>query len=414
MTDPVRTIGHTAAVTGVDWHPLERDVVLTSSIDGSARLWNLNGKTQFKKLCCDKVYRAKNERGQRVAATAVTFHPGGRELAFGTACGSIQIWNATRVGARPERVVYHAHGDNRAIHSLVYSVDGSRLASRSMDDDTVKVWDARRLSRSASPIVTCTGLPSDYEHCNSAFSPDGRVLCAGSSEPRMGPNKQRKEVGKLKFYRVPHKRNEALEKSPTAPFLELDVGQEVGVVVVKWHSKLNQIFVGCSDGSTVVFYDRTLSSKGALLPSSKGGRPVDELSRLLASRAPTGSAGIRGEILTPNALPMFRDKDRDVKRKRDEQADPTKSRQPEAPSTGIKTGGQSSVQVSFTQLVSKSIVKNKNIAGKDPREEWFKYSEGKKSYASQAYEGDKEKVLADKTVEQEEEEIRSKKKPKSN
>ena len=54
-------------------------------------------------------------------------------------------------------------------------------------------------------------------------------------------------------------------------------------------------------------------------------------------------------------------------------------------------------------------IKNKNIAGKDPREELFKYSEGK-SFASKAYEGDQERVLATKTAEQEEEEMKSKKK----
>ena len=152
VTDQARTSGHTAGVTGVDWHPLERDVVLTSSMDGSARIWNLNGKTQFHMLVCDKVYRAKNVKGQRVGVTAVAFHPGGREFVLGTACGSIQIWNATRVGARPERVVYHSHGEGRPVNSLSYNVDGSQIVSRSSQDDKVKVWDARRLSRSCKPV----------------------------------------------------------------------------------------------------------------------------------------------------------------------------------------------------------------------------------------------------------------------
>ena len=75
----------------------------------------------------------------------------------------------------------------------------------------------------------------------------------------------------------------------------------------------------------------------------------------------------------------------------------------------MKTGGQTSASVNFTQFVVKSTIKNKNIAGKDPREELFKYSEGK-SFSSKAYEGDHERVLATKTAEQEEEDMKSKRK----
>ena len=48
---------------------------------------------------------------------------------------------------------------------------------------------------------------------------------------------------------------------------------------------------------------------------------------------------------------------------------------------------------------------NKNVAGKDPREELFKYNEGK-SYVSRAYEGNIQKILAEKTVEEEEAELK--------
>lgn len=247
VTDQARTSGHTATVTGVDWHPLERDIVLTSSMDGSARLWNLNGKTQFHMLVCDKVYRAKNVKGQRVGVTAVAFHPGGRELVLGTACGSIQIWNATRVGARPERVVYHSHGEGRPVNSLSYNVDGSQIVSRSSEDDAVKVWDARRLSRSCKPVATCEGLETVHEQSNAAFSPDGSLICAGTSEYQKGPNNERIETGSLKVFLV-GKGAASGKQTLGSLLLEIPAPSNVGVVVVDWHPKLNQIFAGCSDG----------------------------------------------------------------------------------------------------------------------------------------------------------------------
>ena len=254
VTDQARTSGHTAGVTGVDWHPFQRDTVLTGSMDGSARLWNLNGKTQFNMLVCDKVYRAKNSKGQRVGVTAVAFHPGGREFVLGTACGSIQVWNATRVGARPERVVYNAHeqggSTGRAIHSLEYNVDGTQIVSRSSQDDTVKVWDARKLSRSCSPVTTCQGLATVHERSNAVFSPDGSLVCAGVSEYEKGPNGERIESGSLKIFLV---KGETLSKKtpPGSLLLELPAPVGVGVVAVNWHPKLNQILAACSDGRYV-------------------------------------------------------------------------------------------------------------------------------------------------------------------
>ena len=69
--------------------------------------------------------------------------------------------------------------------------------------------------------------------------------------------------------------------------------------------------------------------------------------------------------------------------------------------------------LNFAQYIKKSTnyANNKNIAGKDPREELFKYSEGK-SYASRAYEGDVQRILAEKTVEEEEAEMKQRKRPK--
>ena len=80
----------------------------------------------------------------------------------------------------------------------------------------------------------------------------------------------------------------------------------------------------------------------------------------------------------------------------------------------MKTGGALGGGLNFAQHVkmAANYGNNKNIAGKDPREELFKYNEGK-TYASQAYEGNIQKILADKTVEEEEAELKSGKRQKT-
>lgn len=165
-----------------------------------------------------------------------------------------------------------------------------------------------------------------------------------------------------------------------------------------------------------VLYDPILSTKGALIPTSKTVRQSDGLSDLLRSRAPTGSAAFLGSanssIITPNSLPLFREEQRATRKmKEQERKDPEKTKLPEPPvKGGIKTGAQAGASTSFTQYIveSTNYVNNKNIAGKDPREELFKYSEGK-SYVSQAYEGDVQRILAEKTVEEEEADLKARK-----
>lgn len=242
--DMARTSGHVHEVTGVDWHPLERDIVLTSSLDGSARLWNLNGKTQFQKLVCDKVYRAKNVRGQRTAVTAVAYHPGGREFALGTACGSLQIWGAVKVGPRPERVVYSAHSEGNPITAVVYNAGGTQIATRSSKDNAVHVWDASRLSKSSKPVATCSNVPTIHERASCGFSPNGKYLVVGCSGFENTEAGKRQEVGTVRFFQLSGDQGgKAIDDVPSKPGL--------GVVQVIWHGKLNQIFVGCSDGRYV-------------------------------------------------------------------------------------------------------------------------------------------------------------------
>ena len=157
------------------------------------------------------------------------------------------------------------------------------------------------------------------------------------------------------------------------------------------------------DLSVQIFFDPTLSSKGALLCTTKGLRAKDDLSILLENRA-QASHQVQGQIIAPNA-PAFREEMAKRKRERAERKDPIKSRRPEPPAVGIKSGAGSSAGLNLSQYLATGSVQNKNIAGKDPREQLFKYLEGKKYAESSIYDGDR-KILAEKTVEEEVEEER--------
>lgn len=76
----------------------------------------------------------------------VTFSPDGKWLVSGTTTGQIKIWDATTTVGSPVwsereggRQILSIQAHPRMIKSVVFTRDGSRLASAS-DDKTVKVW----------------------------------------------------------------------------------------------------------------------------------------------------------------------------------------------------------------------------------------------------------------------------------
>lgn len=283
VTDSSNTKGHTAPVTGVAFHPLVKETCFTCSRDGSIRQWDVSGrgKMVFQKwLVCQKVIgKCKNEKGQRTQITSnISVHPSGRKLVVGTSCGSIQIWNCFGPGlnTRALGAVFSAHGDMKPVTHVCFSNDGNLIATRSDQDDTVRVWDASviekeggSMSRKASRreydgprhsptllIAVCKGLDAINELPNCAFSPCGSVICAGTSiDPR---DTSSNACGKLKFYQLPEeKATKSKDKKKTPkndsipllePIVELDVAPKASVLGVVWHPKLNQIAFGTSDG----------------------------------------------------------------------------------------------------------------------------------------------------------------------
>jgi WD repeat-containing protein 70 len=114
-----------------------------------------------------------------------------------------------------------------------------------------------------------------------------------------------------------------------------------------------QIVTGMSTGEICVLYSPLTSLNGAKLLLNKGPPrkvTIEDMSDALA--APS--------ILTPHALPMYRDSDgivRSNKRKREkDRLDPRKSRRPELPVTGPGRGGR--VGASATQHVVQNLVRD--------------------------------------------------------
>jgi pSer/pThr/pTyr-binding forkhead associated (FHA) protein len=408
VRDPCKTIGHTGAVTSVGWHALEKSIVFSTSRDGSLKVWNVDdGKLAFGMLKCSDVVLIKNPKsGKKTIPSCMVVTPA--SIWMGTECGSLQMYKHPFVSKlRPQQFTIVRNGEE-PIRCIAVSVDGTKIAA-STKSGVVVYNTQQKLSTSSTPLATIEYPPNVYDRSKDstptiAFSPNGRTLCVGMSI-RNQDNKQLESF--LVIYPIP----KVAKSSPRKPVYSCPLTDcQYPLVGLLWHSKLNQILVATTR-EFQVYFSPEHSSKGAVLNLSRMRKKKkkrdgeDELQQLYQSRGPAPGTAIRDDqIQNPNALPMFggnkrRKKLRDIE---DEQrAQDLAAHKPEPPSKGVYS---TNVNLFTRMVMDNTPASKKMIADKDPREALFEYTEGK-SYISAAYEGNKERVLAERTVEEDEDEM---------
>ncbi|TDL28564.1 WD40 repeat-like protein [Rickenella mellea] len=341
IRDMKHTAGHVGELTAGAWHPKDPQLFMTSSADSTVRIWDVENKRKQKTVIVVK----SKERGTRTKVTACAYSPDGSYITAACLDGALHVWKTNSNFVRPDQTMEGAHGKGSETGSVGFSIDGRTLLTRS-GDDTVKLWDLRSFRK---PIATRTNITTLYPTTNASWSPDEKFVLTGSGSTLKGGK------GKLLLLR-----RGDLE-------VEKELEMESTPVRVVWHPKINQIVTGLANGQISVLYSPMTSLNGAKLLMNKGPARKPDIESMAA-------AELTPQILTPHALPMFRDGDeRSGKRKREkDRMDPRKSRRPELPITGPGKGGR--VGASATQHVVQNLFRD-TTRDQDPREALLKYAE---------------------------------------
>jgi len=269
LRDLYKTKGHIVALSGGKWHPKDKSTVITWSLDGTARYWDIEEQE------CTDVIKAKPRAAERQQVTSAALSNQLSKLTLGCRDGSIQVFDCKSSLRRPKVHIKLAHEPMVGISDLLFEpASDVSLYSRG-GDHNIKVWDLRKATE---PVQTWENLPNNSESTNLCFSPDMKYVITGTSYPRKG------ELGELVFF--DRKKGSEIHRSPIC---------DKGVTKVLWNAHINQIFMGCGDRKCRVLYNPTLSKKGALMCAKRKQKKkhLNQVTKYF-------------EIHAPNDLPEFR------------------------------------------------------------------------------------------------------------
>jgi WD40 repeat protein len=165
--------GHSAQVTDLDFCA-KNGLLLSSSKDGSAKLWSIRGKL------------LRTFRGNAESVTSVRFLPEGNRFVAGSADGTVTLWDT--VGHQVWNYAADFGTWRMPVYCLAVSPDGTSIAVGGANVLFLLDSAGKRtfLMKDFSGKVLQLGQDVLYAHQGGvgalAFSPDGRLLASASAD----------------------------------------------------------------------------------------------------------------------------------------------------------------------------------------------------------------------------------------
>lgn len=369
LRDQHHTKGHTGVVTSGWWHPTNHQECVTSSLDGSIRIWdttmNCIGVEQH--LPNRDVITCRSEKGLPTGVWKCNLTPDGSKILAATQDGSYFVYSSKNKYSSAE-ITYRSPYKFEVTAIQPFS-DNQRFLAR-CQDNTMRLFDIRKLDR---PAYTWYELPNNSPNTGVCLSPDERYIVTGTSNTKNTP-------GCLAFFDL-----NSSEEIARVPIMDNKI------TAVHWEPQLNQLYVGA--GPTIkVFYDPQLSRGGIMKSVVRDARRITD-----------DDMQYEAPIMTPYALPMF-NTDHRYKKKNLEliRGDAKQSKKPEVPLTGAGKGGKvANGPTTITQLVIRTAWAQDTSHKEDPVASLYKHAEASKAnamYIDRAYKVTQPKPILDYTA----------------
>jgi len=256
VRDMAITKGHTKMLTDGMWHPCDAERWLSSSMDGTLRLWSLQGKRvgMESRLSQEHVLKTVDKRGVPMGATGKSalglegvyptccrYSPDGKKMVAGCSDGSIQIFYEKARYVKPDKIIRDGHSaEVTSVHLFA-----ERMLSRSMDG-TMKLWELKKdfMNPKAPPLRVWDNLPTDCIQTSCHVCPDNEYAVTGTCD--------KKSSNVLKLFSI--STGDEVGSSPLT----------AGASRLHWSSQINQILIGDVKGGVTVKYNPKSSREGAM------------------------------------------------------------------------------------------------------------------------------------------------------
>ena len=274
LVDIKNTKGHTFPLTDGKFHPIEKNLFITSSRDSTIRIWDIYSKQigidrDIMQSC---VLRVKTLKNKKIPVNTCNYNINGNLIAGGVNDGSIQIFS--NKSWRPEIYIQHAHEDNSEISSILF-VDDFKFLSRA-DDSTMKLWDMRNVKET---VFTWDNLPFVNSKMGMTLNSFNNIVLTGTSPMK------KSDYSYFKFY--------SLNDFSLLHNMKLSHYSPTSIL---WNSKLNQIFLSDSNGECSIYFDPEISNNGIINSIFKKTKIKDVNEENFSYVMP---------VITPLQLPLF-------------------------------------------------------------------------------------------------------------
>lgn len=255
LVDASRTKGHTAGLNVALWG--NGNTIVTGGEDATVRVWDLEKQSKdmmgsgrgrgvplIEQISVAKIKTNRGGKAVVLAADWMTMNghcEHGNDSTVALACSDnmLRLFDVSSPMKRP-----HACVSFDETHASSVACANGMIAIRT--SDSVQLFDNRKLTK---PIHKFSNLPNTVSETDVAFMTDDySFILTGTSATREQANK----VGLVYMFSV--KRMQEVWKG-IAP------DESGSVISVLWHSGINQVIYGCANGRVHVMYDEDAGSE---------------------------------------------------------------------------------------------------------------------------------------------------------